>query len=187
MPAGRRGSRLDEGARGCLGGTSGTHSVRSRPVGFEIPHPNPRDGEILKTTDSSLFIHPYDKFQTIGGHEHHGLKLKRYDEWWASIERSLKLGGIDVISTLFLMQWVATNFIALKYIFPTGHLPSLPHELTMMKKRHHTRRDREPMATLPAYAAQVARAVRSALARYSKGPSGDFFRAFQEQLVDVSR
>jgi cyclopropane-fatty-acyl-phospholipid synthase len=80
----------------------------------------------------------FDKFLTIGVHEHHGLSLKRYDEWWTSIEHSLKLGGIGVISTSSLMQRVATSFLALKYIFPGGHLPSLPHELITMNKHDIT-------------------------------------------------
>jgi cyclopropane-fatty-acyl-phospholipid synthase len=80
----------------------------------------------------------YDKFLTIGVHEHHGLKLKRYDEWWGSIAHSLRPGGIGFISTSSLMQRVATSLLALKYIFPGGHLPSLPHELLVMNKHEIT-------------------------------------------------
>ena len=78
--------------------------------------------------------HSYDKFVTIGVHEHHGFKIRRYDEWWKSIEHALKKGGIGVISTSALMQRVTTNWLVLKYIFPGGHLPSLPHDLMSMAR-----------------------------------------------------
>ncbi len=79
--------------------------------------------------------HSYDKFVTIGVHEHHGMKKRRYDEWWESIEHVLKPGGVGVISTSSRLQWTATSFLVLKYIFPGGHLPSLPHDLLSMARK----------------------------------------------------
>src|SRR6476469_10762545 len=32
------------------------------------------------------------------------------------------------------MEYVATNFLTLKYIFPGGHIPSLPHEMASMRR-----------------------------------------------------
>src|SRR3989344_1778948 len=78
--------------------------------------------------------HSYDKFVTVGVHEHHGMALERYDEWWASIAHVLRPGGVGVISTSSLMQHGATNFLILKYIWPGGHFPSLPHELMAMDR-----------------------------------------------------
>lgn len=83
--------------------------------------------DILREPEGS-----FDTFVAIGVHEHHGMHLRQYDEWWAAIAHVLKPGGIGVISTSTLMQRIATSYLILKYIFPGGHLPSLPHDLMAM-------------------------------------------------------
>ena len=76
----------------------------------------------------------YDKFVSIGVHEHHGMKVERYDEWWASVAHVLAPGGVGIVSAASFIEYVATNFLTLKYIFPGGHIPSLPHELASMRR-----------------------------------------------------
>jgi cyclopropane-fatty-acyl-phospholipid synthase len=80
----------------------------------------------------------YDKFVTIGVHEHHGLGLRMYDSWWKSVEHILKPGGTGLISTTSYMPRVSTNFLTLKYVFPGGNLPSLPEELLTMHRYNMT-------------------------------------------------
>lgn len=87
----------------------------------------------------------YDKFVTIGVHEHHGLELRLYDAWWKSIEGVLKRGGIGLISTTSYMPRVSTNLLTLKYVFPGGHLPGLSEEVLMMHRYHMTLVDVENM------------------------------------------
>jgi cyclopropane-fatty-acyl-phospholipid synthase len=72
----------------------------------------------------------FDRFVTIGVHEHAGRSLRQYRRWSESIAAALKPGGIGVVSTTSFMDRWMTNFLTLKYIFPGGHLPSLPHTLT---------------------------------------------------------
>ncbi len=74
----------------------------------------------------------YDKFVTIGVHEHHGMDIRMYRLWLESIEHVLKLGGLGLISSTTFMERYGTSYLTLKYIFPGGNLPSLPHELMMM-------------------------------------------------------
>jgi len=76
----------------------------------------------------------YDKFVTIGVHEHHGLELRMYGAWWKSIAHILKPGGVGLISTTSYLPRVSTNFLTLKYVFPGGHLPSLSQELLAMHR-----------------------------------------------------
>src|SRR6185437_5069452 len=63
---------------------------------------------------------------------------------------------------------------------------STPRTYHDEQTRHDAHRDREPVATLPAYAARVAQAFRSALARNSESRPDGLYRALQAQLVDVS-
>ena len=76
----------------------------------------------------------HDKFVSIGVHEHHGMRIDRYDEWWASVAHVLRPGGVGIVSAASFMEYVATNFLTLKYIFPGGHIPSLPHEMASMRR-----------------------------------------------------
>jgi cyclopropane-fatty-acyl-phospholipid synthase len=71
----------------------------------------------------------FDRFVSIGVHEHAGHSLKQYRRWAQSIAAALKEGGIGVVSTTSFMTRQMTNLLTLKYIFPGGHLPSLPDTL----------------------------------------------------------
>jgi cyclopropane-fatty-acyl-phospholipid synthase len=71
----------------------------------------------------------FDRFVSIGVHEHAGYTLKQYRLWAQSIADSLRKGGIGVVSTTSFMLRQMTNLLTLKYIFPGGHLPSLPDTL----------------------------------------------------------
>ena len=72
----------------------------------------------------------FDRFVSIGVHEHAGYSLKQYRLWADSIAAALKEGGVGVVSTTSRMLRQMTNRLTLKYIFPGGHLPSLPDTLT---------------------------------------------------------
>lgn len=72
----------------------------------------------------------FDRFLSIGVHEHAGYPLKQYRLWADSIAAALKEDGIGVVSTTTRMLRQMTNRLTLKYIFPGGHLPSLPDTLT---------------------------------------------------------
>lgn len=71
----------------------------------------------------------FDRFVSIGVHEHAGYSLRQYRLWAQSIAAALKDGGIGVVSTTSFMVRQMTNLLTLKYIFPGGHLPSLPDTL----------------------------------------------------------
>ncbi len=71
----------------------------------------------------------FDRFVSIGVHEHAGYSRRQYRLWAESIAAALKDGGIGVVSTTSFMVWQMTNLLTLKYIFPGGHLPSLPDTL----------------------------------------------------------
>jgi len=71
----------------------------------------------------------FDRFVSIGVHEHAGYGLRQYRLWARSIAAALKDGGIGVVSTTSFMVRQMTNLLTLKYIFPGGHLPSLPATL----------------------------------------------------------
>jgi cyclopropane-fatty-acyl-phospholipid synthase len=71
----------------------------------------------------------FDRFVSIGVHEHAGYSRKQYRLWAGSISGVLKEGGIGVVSTTSFMIRQMTNLLTLKYIFPGGHLPSLPDTL----------------------------------------------------------
>ncbi len=72
----------------------------------------------------------FDRFVSIGVHEHAGYSRRQYRLWARSIAAALKTGGLGVVSTTSLMSRQMTNMLTLKYIFPGGHLPSLPDTLT---------------------------------------------------------
>jgi cyclopropane-fatty-acyl-phospholipid synthase len=67
----------------------------------------------------------FDRFVSIGVHEHAGYSRRQYRLWAESIAAALKTGGIGVVSTTSFMLRQMTNFVSLKYIFPGGHLPCL--------------------------------------------------------------
>jgi len=71
----------------------------------------------------------FDRFVSIGVHEHAGYSLRQYQLWAGSIAAALKDGGVGVVSTSSFMLRQMTNLLTLKYIFPGGHLPSLPDTL----------------------------------------------------------
>ena len=71
----------------------------------------------------------FDRFVSIGVHEHAGHSPKQYQLWAGSIAAALKKGGVGFVSTTSLMVRERTNLLTLKYIFPGGHLPSLPDTL----------------------------------------------------------
>ncbi len=72
----------------------------------------------------------FDKFVSTGVHEHHGLDRDMYHLWWKSIATALKPGGIGLISTSSVNYRAASNYLSLKYTWPGGHLPSIPHEIS---------------------------------------------------------
>jgi cyclopropane-fatty-acyl-phospholipid synthase len=72
----------------------------------------------------------FDRFLSIGVHEHAGYKLKQYQLWAESIAAGLKEGGVGLVSTSSWMVRQMTGVLTLKYIFPGGHVPSLPVTLT---------------------------------------------------------
>src|SRR3989338_505091 len=75
----------------------------------------------------------FDRFVTIGVHEHHVYYQKQYDLWWNSIKAALKPDGIGVISTSGYLEKHFAKYFTLKYIWPGGHLPCLPDELRALQ------------------------------------------------------
>lgn len=74
----------------------------------------------------------FDKFVSIGIQEHAG--KDNYRSWVECIATALRPGGIGLISATTFMHKEMTNFLTLKYIFPGGHVPSLPRTLQQMDK-----------------------------------------------------
>ncbi|MBS3800242.1 MAG: class I SAM-dependent methyltransferase [Thioalkalivibrio sp.] len=74
----------------------------------------------------------YDRYVSIGVYEHVG--YFGYKAWVNSIATALKPGGIGLLSTSGFMNRKMTEFLTLKYIFPGGHLPSLPLTLNTMDR-----------------------------------------------------
>jgi cyclopropane-fatty-acyl-phospholipid synthase len=74
----------------------------------------------------------YDRYVSIGVFEHAG--IDGYDLWLGSIAAALRPGGIGVISTTAKMFHAMTEYLTLKYVFPGGHLPSLPRILETMDR-----------------------------------------------------
>ena len=71
----------------------------------------------------------FDRFVSIGVHEHAGYSLRQYRLWAELIAAAVKEGGIGVVSTTSWMARKMTGLLTLKYIFPGGHVPSLPETL----------------------------------------------------------
>jgi cyclopropane-fatty-acyl-phospholipid synthase len=80
----------------------------------------------------------FDRFVSIGVHEHHGMRKEMYSLWWRSIARVLKEDGVGVISTSSCMNYVMTGYLVLKYIWPGGHIPSVPLEIETLNKAGFT-------------------------------------------------
>lgn len=76
----------------------------------------------------------FDRFVSIGVHEHAGYSLKQYRLWAEAIAAALKDGGFGVVSTTSWMTRKMTGLLTLKYIFPGGHVPSLPDTLTAFER-----------------------------------------------------
>ena len=76
----------------------------------------------------------FDRFVSIGVHEHAGHSLKQYRLWAEAIETALKDGGLGVVSTTSWMSRKMTGLLTLKYIFPGGHVPSLPDTLAAFER-----------------------------------------------------
>ncbi|OGG74198.1 hypothetical protein A3A40_00190 [Candidatus Kaiserbacteria bacterium RIFCSPLOWO2_01_FULL_54_20] len=74
----------------------------------------------------------FDKYVSIGVYEHAGYRKRQYHSWLNSISDALKPGGLGLISTTTFMDRGMTEFLTLKYIFPGGHIPSLPLTLKTM-------------------------------------------------------
>lgn len=75
----------------------------------------------------------FDKYVSIGVYEHTGFRKRQYHAWLTSMRDALKPGGIGLISTTSFMDRYMTEFLILKYIFPGGHIPSLPLTLSTMR------------------------------------------------------
>ena len=92
------------------------------------------DIRILEKDHRELVEEPerYDRYVSIGVYEHVG--YTGYRDWIRSIATCLKPGGIGVLSSTFKMIREMTEYLTLKYIFPGGHLPSLPLTLRMMDR-----------------------------------------------------
>jgi cyclopropane-fatty-acyl-phospholipid synthase len=73
----------------------------------------------------------YDRYVSIGIYEHAGKDNLR--DWIESIAVSLKPGGLGLISTTAKMRREMTDYLTLKYVFPGGHVPSLPQTLAIMR------------------------------------------------------
>jgi cyclopropane-fatty-acyl-phospholipid synthase len=71
----------------------------------------------------------FDRFVSIGVHEHAGYRLKQYRLWADAIASALREGGVGLVSTTSWMVRQMTGLLTLKYIFPGGHVPSLPDTL----------------------------------------------------------
>ena len=71
----------------------------------------------------------FDRFVSVGVHEHAGYSLTQYRLWAEAIAAALKQGGLGVVSTTSWMVRQTTGLLTLKYIFPGGHVPSLPDTL----------------------------------------------------------
>jgi len=74
----------------------------------------------------------YDRYVSIGVYEHAG--KNREQDWIESIATALKPGGIGVLSAATYMQKYSTEYLTIKYIFPGGNIPSLPHTLELMDR-----------------------------------------------------
>ncbi|HWR87839.1 MAG TPA: class I SAM-dependent methyltransferase [Acidiferrobacterales bacterium] len=74
----------------------------------------------------------YDRFVSIGVHEHAGRDCN--EQWIRSIGIGLRPGGIGLISATFNMRKRPTNYCTIKHVFPGGYIPSLAETLILMEK-----------------------------------------------------
>jgi cyclopropane-fatty-acyl-phospholipid synthase len=74
----------------------------------------------------------YDRFVSIGVHEHAGRDCN--GQWIESIATGLRPGGVGLISATFNMRKRPTNYCTIKHIFPGGYIPSLAETLLLMEK-----------------------------------------------------
>jgi cyclopropane-fatty-acyl-phospholipid synthase len=74
----------------------------------------------------------YDRFVSIGVHEHAGRDGN--GSWIRSIAIGLRPGGIGLISATFNMRARPTNYCTIKHIFPGGFVPGLAQTLLLMEK-----------------------------------------------------
>jgi cyclopropane-fatty-acyl-phospholipid synthase len=74
----------------------------------------------------------YDRFVSIGVHEHAGRDCN--EAWIRSIALGLRPGGIGLISATFNMQARPTNYCTIKHIFPGGYIPSLAQTMSLMER-----------------------------------------------------
>jgi cyclopropane-fatty-acyl-phospholipid synthase len=72
----------------------------------------------------------YDKYLSVGIYEHAGMDCQR--DWIEGIALALRPGGIGVLSTVTYMEHLPTEYLTIKYVFPGGHVPSLPLTLALM-------------------------------------------------------
>jgi len=80
----------------------------------------------------------FDRFVSIGVHEHHGMRKEMYHLWWRSIYLALKDDGLGVISTSSFMDYGMTGYLTLRYIWPGGHIPSVPLEISTLHEEGFT-------------------------------------------------
>jgi cyclopropane-fatty-acyl-phospholipid synthase len=71
----------------------------------------------------------FDRFLSIGVHEHAGQRLGQYRLWAEAIAAVLKEGGIGFVSTTSWMVRQTIGLLTLEFIFPGSHVPSLPDTL----------------------------------------------------------
>jgi cyclopropane-fatty-acyl-phospholipid synthase len=83
----------------------------------------------------------YDRYVSIGVYEHAG--RSNYRDWLDSIAATLKPEGLGMISTTAKMRQEMTDYLTLKYVFPGGNVPSLPHTLAAMREHGLTTLDVE--------------------------------------------
>jgi len=74
----------------------------------------------------------YDRFVSIGVHEHAGRDCN--EQWIRSISIGLRPGGTGLISSTFNMKKRPTNYSTIRHIFPGGYIPSLAETLILMEK-----------------------------------------------------
>jgi cyclopropane-fatty-acyl-phospholipid synthase len=74
----------------------------------------------------------YDRFVSIGVHEHAG--RDRDEQRIRSIAMGLRPGGTDLTFSTLNMNKRPTNYSAIRHIFPGGYIPSLAEMLILTEK-----------------------------------------------------
>ena len=110
----------------------------------------------------------FDRYVSIGVHEHAGYGLKQYRLWAESIAAALKEGGAGLVSTTSWMVRQMTGLLTLKYIFPGGHVPSLPDTLAAFQRAGLTLLESRISAARQAYYGRMAEEFRQGMARDSE-------------------